>query len=229
MMLTFENCPLRLASWTRVIGPPVLVVRPLRSRVRVEVPARLRAPLRFSRSALMPPVTLRGEPAGVSELLSTVMGPGLATLLVKAMVNGPFPVTETLPAPTLVRPASAAWMLAARVLAVLLQVMFPVAWPLNDRAKVPPVTLLPRVSVCVLDPDSCSVRLPLVLKSAVVPLSVPTLETGSPGLTRPPVTLNGPALPVPPNAAPALTVVVLVACCEPSTSRMPALTRVGPV
>ena len=58
-----------------------------------------------------------------------LIGPGLATLLLKATMKGPLPVTVTLPAPTLVRAASAAWMLPARVVAVPLQLIVPVGWP----------------------------------------------------------------------------------------------------
>ena len=56
--------------------------------------------------------------------------------------------------------------------------------------------------VCVLDPASWSVKLPLLLKSAETPLRVALLLTGSPGLTRPPATTTGPVVPVPPRAAP---------------------------
>src|SRR5439155_16235037 len=118
-----------------MMAPPVLDVSPLRSRLRVDVPPRVKAPLKLSKSLLRPPV---------------------------------------------------------------------------------------------LDPAIWIVRLPELLKSAEIPLSVPRVVIGSPGLTRPPATMIGPVVPIPPRAAPALTVMVLPVY-RPSISSVPALTVVGPV
>src|SRR5690242_8709485 len=94
-------------------------------------------------------VIVRGGEVGVRALLATVMRLGFATALVNATVNGPVPVTDTLPVPTLRRAFSAFWMLVARVLPLLFQAMLPVVRPLNESRKVPPVMPLPSVIVCV--------------------------------------------------------------------------------
>src|SRR5256885_954151 len=89
-----------------------------------------------STSTLTPPARVMVEPPGVRELLASVSGPGLTTLGLKVIMNGPLPVTVTLPVPTLVKATNPDWMLAASVAGVLLQVIALVVWVLNVSLKV---------------------------------------------------------------------------------------------
>src|SRR5690242_13960025 len=102
-------------------------VVPLSATLIVGVPVSSRLPAMAA--VVVPGTSDTIEPAGVSELLAIESAMGLATLLLKTMLNGPVPVTKTLPAPTLGRVASAFWMLAASVAGVPLQLIAPVVWP----------------------------------------------------------------------------------------------------
>src|SRR5690242_1927599 len=72
---------------------------------------------------------------------------GVATLAAKLIVNGPEPLTETLPGPMFTRLASAASMLLANALGSASQAIGPVVWPLNVSWNVPPVIVPPNVIV----------------------------------------------------------------------------------